>query len=101
MKLVTRLRDKYDDMARIFRGYADSTRFNETLFNGLLNYSKSCTLLADTKDMTVQRIQSKVQIINISTKIIFDEKKFHFNLNYRPCEIWRAMNMYARMHERR
>lgn len=57
---IHRLRDKYDELARILKDYADTARFNETLFNGLLNYSKSCTLLADNKDMEVQRLQSKV-----------------------------------------
>lgn len=58
-----RLRDKYDDIGRIVRGYSDVSRFNDTLFNGLLNFSKSCTLLADVKDMEVQRLQSKVNIL--------------------------------------
>ena len=54
------MRDKYDELARIFKGYTDTSRFNETLFNGLLNFSKSCTFLADSKDMEVQRLQLKV-----------------------------------------
>lgn len=58
--VIDRLRDKYDELARIFKGFADTVRFNETLFNGLLNYSKSCTLLADIKDVEVQRLQAKV-----------------------------------------
>ncbi|XP_031619179.1 protein FAM92A-like [Contarinia nasturtii] len=58
-KKKARLRDKYDELGRIFRGYAESARFNETLFNGLLNYSKSCTALADIKDIEVRRLQSK------------------------------------------
>lgn len=58
-----RLRDKYDNIGRIVRGYSDVSRFNDTLFNGLLNFSKSCTLLADVKEMEVQRLQSKVNIL--------------------------------------
>lgn len=60
-----RLRDKYDELARIFKVYSDTTRFNETLFNGLLNYSKSCTFLADITDMEVQRLQTKVKLVDI------------------------------------
>lgn len=67
------MRDKYDDIGRIVRGYSDVSRFNDTLFNGLLNFSKSCTLLADVKDMEVQRLQSKVNILiqfQMSNKIM-------------------------------
>lgn len=58
---IIRLRDKYDELAGIFKTYADSVRFNETLFNGIINYSKACTQMGDIKDVEVQRLQAKVQ----------------------------------------
>lgn len=77
----SRLRDKYDELAHIFKGYADTARFNETLFNGLLNYSKSCTFLADIKDMEVQRLQSKVNNHNFElTHILSDRYQCNFKL---------------------
>lgn len=75
---LNRLRDKYDELARIFKGYADTVRFNETLFNGLLNYSKSCTLLADAKDIEIQRLQLHVSIINNFCSYIYLYSFFFF-----------------------
>lgn len=55
-----RLRDKYDELSRVFKHYADAEEFNETLFDGLTSYSKALTLLGDIKELEVQRLQSKV-----------------------------------------
>lgn len=80
ISIAFRLRDKYDELARIFKGYAETTRFSETLFNGILNYSKSCTFLADVKDMEVQRLQSKVKLISyIQQSHAILNKKLNFH----------------------
>lgn len=78
----SRLRDKYDELARIFIGYTDTARFNETLFNGLLNYSKSCTFLADSKDMEVQRLQLKVYIPIELTQLMVTVKQIIGKINF-------------------
>lgn len=81
LSISFRLRDKYDELARIFKAYADTTRFNETLFNGLLNCSKSCTFLADIKDVEVQRLQAKVKLIDIAYHL-HTILKYNLNLNF-------------------
>lgn len=55
-----RLRDKYDELGRLFKLIADNDEFNETTSDGLMNYSKAMTLLGDVKDIEVQRLQTKV-----------------------------------------
>lgn len=56
----SRLRDKYDDLSLVLKNFGEAVRFNETLSNGLLNYSKAFTLLSDVRDLEVQRLHSKV-----------------------------------------
>lgn len=66
------MRDKYDELARMFKCYGDTIRFNESLYNGISKYSKSCTLMADTMDTEVQRLQLKVNVKNsIKPKLPF------------------------------
>lgn len=65
-RLHFRLRDKYDDLSLVLKNYGGAVRFNDTLSNGLLNYSNALSLLGDVKDIEVQRLQLKVCIIHSS-----------------------------------
>lgn len=59
--LSNRIRDKYDELGRVIRNFGDSESGNATFSEGLINYAKAMTLIADLKDIEVQRMQSKVR----------------------------------------
>lgn len=54
------VRDKFDDLSELLNHYANLEGFHETLSNGMVNYSKALTLLADAKDIEIQRLQLKM-----------------------------------------
>lgn len=56
-----RIRDKYDDLGRVLRNVGDLEMGNESFSDGLINYAKAMTLLADVTDIEVQRLQTKVK----------------------------------------
>lgn len=55
-----RVRDKYDDLGRVIRNFGDTESANESFSVALVNYAKAMTLMADVKDIEVQRLQTKV-----------------------------------------
>lgn len=58
--LLYRIREKYDELGRVIRNIGDTESGNASLSQGLINYAKVMTLMADVKDLEVQRLQSKV-----------------------------------------
>lgn len=59
-KKTARIRDKYDELGRVLRNVGELETGNESFSDGLINYARAMTLLADVKDIEVQRLQAKV-----------------------------------------
>ncbi|KAK1136236.1 hypothetical protein K0M31_000801 [Melipona bicolor] len=57
---AARLRDKGDEIAKIIQIYAQSETINQSLSNGLTNFSATLSVIGDYRDAKVQRFDSKI-----------------------------------------
>ncbi|XP_071862329.1 CBY1 interacting BAR domain containing protein Fam92 isoform X2 [Bombus fervidus] len=57
---AARLRDKGDEIAKIIQTYAQSETINQSLSNGLANFSATLSVIGDYRDAKVQRFDAKI-----------------------------------------
>lgn len=57
---AARLRDKGDEIAKIIETYAQSETINQSLSNGLANFSATLSVIGDYRDAKVQRFDAKI-----------------------------------------
>ncbi|XP_043522508.1 protein FAM92A isoform X1 [Frieseomelitta varia] len=57
---AARLRDKGDEIAKIIQIYAQSETINQSLSNGLTNFSATLSVIGDYRDAKVQRFDAKI-----------------------------------------
>ncbi|KAK9308348.1 hypothetical protein QLX08_001762 [Tetragonisca angustula] len=57
---AARLRDKGDEIAKIVQIYAQSETINQSLSNGLTNFSATLSVIGDYRDAKVQRFDAKI-----------------------------------------
>lgn len=60
IKKSATIRDKYDDFGRVIRHIGEVEASHGALSESLINYAKVMTLMADVKEIEVQRMQTKV-----------------------------------------
>lgn len=57
-----RLCDRTDEIAKTIKSHSELEQQNQILNEGFQNFSKAITILGDFKELTAQRLESKVCI---------------------------------------
>ncbi|KAM7353434.1 CBY1 interacting BAR domain containing protein Fam92 isoform 2-T2 [Cochliomyia hominivorax] len=57
---LAKFRDSYDELSKCLKHYSDDEEINESLSEGLKNFTNAVTILADYMDLNVHRMEIKI-----------------------------------------